>query len=149
MTDSRKEAARIAGNRYMREYMRKWRADNPEKANTISCRDPGRITGLLKRKITRQICAERRRGSPILSDPKAGFWIAENVEELHQCVQGTSCTRRGDPLDRSCHEMTWEVKWHREGCFQKLLRTQQNFFGCRNQLVYFTMTWGWLRTMMV
>ncbi len=59
---------------------------NKGKANAISCRELEQITGLPQRQITRKICAERRQGSPILSDA-SGFWIAANEDELIRCVQ--------------------------------------------------------------
>ncbi len=45
-----------------------------------------RITGLKPRAITLRICAERRAGAPILSDPGAGFWIAADADELRRCA---------------------------------------------------------------
>ena len=45
-----------------------------------------RITGLKPRAITLRICAERRAGAPILSDPGAGFWLAADAEELRRCT---------------------------------------------------------------
>ncbi len=59
---------------------------NRGRANAISCRELETITGLPQRQITRKICAERRQGSPILSDT-SGFWIAADEDELIRCVQ--------------------------------------------------------------
>lgn len=56
-----------------------------ERANAISTRELARITGRKPREITRQICAERRNGAPIISDT-CGFWIASDIEELRRCT---------------------------------------------------------------
>lgn len=38
------------------------------------------------RAITVQIRKERKKGAPICSDPACGFWIAENEDDLAECV---------------------------------------------------------------
>lgn len=57
-----------------------------ERADAITTRELARITGRKTREITKSICAERRAGAPILSDPGAGFWLASNADELHCCT---------------------------------------------------------------
>ena len=57
-----------------------------ERAQAITARELCRITGQAPREITRRICAERRAGAPILSDPGAGFWLAADAEELRRCT---------------------------------------------------------------
>lgn len=54
--------------------------------HALTTREIARITGLSLRRVTLKICAERRGGSPILSDNRHGFWLAENEEELIDCV---------------------------------------------------------------
>ena len=54
--------------------------------NALTTRELARITGITPREITRRICAERRAGSPILSDTAAGFWLAESTDELKRCT---------------------------------------------------------------
>ena len=64
------------------------------RGNALTCREISRITGLHHREITQRICAERRHGAPILSS-SSGFWIAEDVAELKQCVSALH-TRAGE-----------------------------------------------------
>lgn len=52
----------------------------------LTSRELARITDQAPREITRRICAERRGGAPILSDPGAGFWLAADAEELRRCT---------------------------------------------------------------
>lgn len=54
--------------------------------HALTTREIARITGLSFRRVTLKICAERRAGAPILSDNRHGFWLAENEEELIDCV---------------------------------------------------------------
>ena len=53
----------------------------------LTTRQLARITGQAPREITRRICAERRAGAPILSDPGAGFWLAADAAELARCAR--------------------------------------------------------------
>ena len=59
-----------------------------DRAGALTTRDLARITGRRPREITRAICAERRNGAPILSDPGAGFWLASDADELRRCASG-------------------------------------------------------------
>lgn len=56
------------------------------RANALTTTDLATITGLAPREITRRICAERRAGAPILSDPGAGFWLATDGDEVRRCA---------------------------------------------------------------
>lgn len=56
------------------------------RGNALTSRQLARITDQAPREITRRICAERRAGAPILSDPGAGFWLAADAEELRRCT---------------------------------------------------------------
>lgn len=56
------------------------------RGSALTTRELSRITGRKAREITKAICAERRAGAPILSDPAVGFWIAENADELRRCT---------------------------------------------------------------
>ena len=55
------------------------------RANALTTAELARITGRKPREITRAIFTERRAGAPILSDPGAGFWLAEDAAELRRC----------------------------------------------------------------
>jgi len=55
------------------------------RGNALTTAQLCRITGRKPREITRAICAERRAGAPILSDPGAGFWLASDAAELQRC----------------------------------------------------------------
>ncbi len=54
--------------------------------HAMTARELSKITGMPIRRVTLKICAERRAGAPILSDNQHGFWLAENTEELIDCV---------------------------------------------------------------
>lgn len=56
------------------------------RASALTTAELARITGRKPREITRAICAERRNGAPILSDPGAGFWLASDDDELRRCA---------------------------------------------------------------
>lgn len=56
------------------------------RANALTTAELSKITGRKTREITRAICAERRGGAPILSDPGAGFWLASNGKEARRCA---------------------------------------------------------------
>lgn len=57
-----------------------------ERASAVRTRELARIMGRKPRDVTRQICAERRAGAPIVSDPGAGFWLASDADELKRCT---------------------------------------------------------------
>lgn len=46
------------------------------------------ITGRNERDVRREIEAERRRGTPILSNSKDGYWLGESQDEIAQFVRG-------------------------------------------------------------
>ena len=56
------------------------------RGNALTTQELARISDLAPREITRRICAERRAGAPILSDPGAGFWLAADADELMRCT---------------------------------------------------------------
>ncbi len=56
------------------------------RANAITARELAQMTGKTIRESTRSICTERREGAPILSNPDAGFWLADSVDELLRCA---------------------------------------------------------------
>ncbi len=56
------------------------------RTNALTTAELSKITGRKTREITRAICAERRMGAPILSDPGAGFWLAEDADEVRRCT---------------------------------------------------------------
>ena len=56
------------------------------RAAALTTRQLVRLTGMKPREITRLVCLERRRGTPILSSPAAGFWLAESGGELKRCT---------------------------------------------------------------
>lgn len=58
-----------------------------ERAAALTTKQLAQLTGQTPREITRRICAERRAGAPILSDPAAGFWLAADAAELERCVK--------------------------------------------------------------
>jgi hypothetical protein len=58
-----------------------------DRAAALTTRQLVQLTGQTPREITRRICAERRAGAPILSDPGAGFWLAGDADELKRCAQ--------------------------------------------------------------
>lgn len=55
------------------------------RTHALRTRELAKITGQTPWEVTRRICVERRAGAPILSDPGAGFWLAESAEELLRC----------------------------------------------------------------
>lgn len=58
-----------------------------DRAAALTTRELCNLTGQRPRDITRRICAERRNGAPILSDPAAGFWLAADAAELARCAR--------------------------------------------------------------
>lgn len=77
--------------------------------NALTTRELARITGQAPREITRRICAERRDGAPILSDPAAGFWIAGDLDELKRCT--AALHRRAGQI----HQTAWAMEKLTEG----------------------------------
>ena len=69
----------------------------------LTTRQLVQITGQTSREITRRICAERRAGAPILSDPGAGFWLASDAEELARCAKALH--RRAGEIHRTAHAL--------------------------------------------
>ena len=56
--------------------------------NGITLRHLENLTDLPGREVRRQIERERRRGTPILSNSKDGYWLGENQDEIAQFVRG-------------------------------------------------------------
>lgn len=56
------------------------------KTYAIPLHDLVAITGWSERDVRRQIEMERRRGAPILSNSRDGYWIGENQDEIAQFV---------------------------------------------------------------
>lgn len=57
-------------------------------AYAVTLRDLVALTGQNERDVRKQIEAERRRGTPILSNSKDGYWLGENPDEIAQFVRG-------------------------------------------------------------
>lgn len=57
------------------------------KTYAIPLHDLVAITGWSERDVRRQIEMERRRGTPILSNSRDGYWIGENQDEIAQFVR--------------------------------------------------------------
>ena len=64
------------------------------KEKAITAQEISRRTGLNRRAVTIQIMEERRAGAPILSGG-AGFWFAEDADEVRRCVAALH-TRAGE-----------------------------------------------------
>lgn len=73
------------------------------RANALTTTELSRITGRKPREITRAICSERRAGAPILSDPGAGFWLAEDADELRRCT--VALHRRAGEIHATAHAL--------------------------------------------
>ena len=71
--------------------------------HALTTRELSRITGRNHRELTRAICAERRAGAPILSDPGAGFWLAESLDELRRCA--ASLHRRAGEINATARAL--------------------------------------------
>ena len=76
--------------------------------NALTTRELCRITGQAPREITRRSCTERRAGAPILSDTAAGFWIAEDADELRRCT--AQLHRRAGEIHRTASALEKCVK---------------------------------------
>lgn len=74
-----------------------------ERASAITTRELARITGMKPREITKAVCAERRAGAPIMSDPGAGFWLAEDAAELRRCT--AALHRRAGEIHRTARAL--------------------------------------------
>lgn len=61
---------------------------NVGKTYAIPLHDLTAITGRNERDVRKQIETERRRGTPILSNSKDGYWLGENQDEIAQFVRG-------------------------------------------------------------
>lgn len=57
------------------------------KENGIHLRDLVRITGWTEREVRRQIHIERRRGVPIVSDCKSGYFFPGSPQEREHCIR--------------------------------------------------------------
>ena len=55
--------------------------------NGLHLQDLVRLTGLTEREVRLQIHAERRRGIPILSNSKDGYYLPGNEYERAECVR--------------------------------------------------------------
>ena len=55
--------------------------------NGLHLQDLVRLTGLTEREVRLQIHAERRRGIPILSNSKDGYYLPGNEYEKAECVR--------------------------------------------------------------
>ncbi len=71
--------------------------------HALTTSELSRITGKNHRELTREICAERRAGAPILSDPGAGFWLAESIDELQRCA--AALHRRAGEIHRTAQAL--------------------------------------------
>lgn len=74
-----------------------------DRGAALTTRELCSITGQRPREITRRICAERRAGAPILSDPGAGFWLASDAEELSRCAKALH--RRAGEIHRTARAL--------------------------------------------
>jgi len=74
-----------------------------DRGAALTTRQLVQITGQTTREITRRICAERRAGAPILSDPGAGFWLASDAEELVRCAKALH--RRAGEIHRTARAL--------------------------------------------
>lgn len=82
-----------------------------ERAAALTTKQLARITGQTPREITRRICAERRNGAPILSDPGAGFWIAGDADELKRCARALH--RRAGQIHKTARALEGIAKGRR------------------------------------
>lgn len=57
-------------------------------AYAVTLRDLVALTGWNERDVRKQIEMERRRGAPILSNSKDGYWLGENQDEIAWFVRG-------------------------------------------------------------
>ena len=78
------------------------------RAGAITTRELAKITGQPPREITKRVCFERRAGVPILSDPGAGFWLAEDADELRRCT--AALHRRAGEIHRTARALERIVK---------------------------------------
>ena len=69
----------------------------------LTVREIAQLTGMPLREITKAICRERRAGAPIVSDPGAGFWLAEDADELRRCV--AALHRRAGEIHRTARAL--------------------------------------------
>lgn len=79
-----------------------------DRGSALTTRQLARITGQQPREITRRICAERRAGAPIISDPGAGFWLAADAVELRRCA--AQLHRRAGEIHRTAHALEQSLK---------------------------------------
>lgn len=70
---------------------------HPGAENAISRRDLMALTGLSDRELRREIEAERRSGTPILSDNQHGYYMPSNPTERDRCVR--SLRRRAKEIE--------------------------------------------------
>ena len=82
------------------------------RAGAITTRELTKITGQPPREITKRVCFERRAGAPILSDPGAGFWLAEDADEQKRCT--AALHRRAVEIHRTARALEKIVKGGRE-----------------------------------
>ncbi len=83
------------------------------RVGALTTRDLSQITGKQPREITRAICAERRAGAPILSDPGAGFWLAETGDELRKC--SAALHRRAGQIHKTARALEKIVRGLQDG----------------------------------
>lgn len=74
-----------------------------DRGAALTTRQLVQITGQTTREITRRVCAERRAGAPIISDPGAGFWLASDAEELARCAKALH--RRAGEIHRTARAL--------------------------------------------
>jgi len=81
--------------------------------NALTTREISKISGLNPRDVTRAVCDERRNGAPILSDPGAGFWLAETAEELRRCV--AALHRRAGEIRQTAEALEQITEEYKDG----------------------------------
>ena len=84
-----------------------------DRGAALTTRQLARITGQQPREITRRVCAERRAGAPILSDPGAGFWLAADADELRRCA--AQLHRRAGEIHRTARALEQAMKGGKYG----------------------------------
>lgn len=109
MRDKKEKARRDAATSKRAKRESHWASGNPyQKSNTergggqaggiasllmtgsvngLHLQDLVRLTGLTEREVRLQIHAERRRGIPILSNSKDGYYLPGNEYEKAECVR--------------------------------------------------------------
>ena len=83
------------------------------RGNALTTREISKISGLSPRDVTRAVYDERRHGAPILSDPGAGFWLAETAEELLRCV--AALHRRAGEIRQTAEALEQITEEYKDG----------------------------------